>query len=57
MGFRRAKDELLMMMLAGQYDFLPELQVHFPHQGVGYVRQAVWRFENLVIEIEYLEVL
>ena len=46
-----------MMMLAGQYDFLPELQVHFPHQGVGYVRQAVWRFENLVIEIEYLEVL
>ena len=26
-----------------QYDFLPELQVHFPHYGAGDVQGEVWR--------------
>jgi len=32
---------VLSLLTCVQYDFLPELQVYFPHQGAGDVCEAV----------------
>jgi hypothetical protein len=34
------------VLTCGQYDFLSELQVHLPDQGIGHVCEALWRRED-----------